>query len=80
MKIEITTEFETSYTENYQTKITAKIVNDKGVVLCEGQDQDTWPNSKQRQASAKEATRNALNKFEQLLNNVRDVAKKAGLA
>lgn len=80
MKIEISTEFETSHTENYKTKITARIVDDKGIVLCEGRDEDSWPNAKDRRASAKEATRIALSKFEQLLDNARDVAKKSGLA
>lgn len=80
MKIEISTEFETSHTENYSTTITARIVNDKGIVLCEGEDKDDWPDPKCRRASAKEATRTALSRFEQLLNNARDVAKKSGLA
>ena len=54
-------------------------MNDQGVVLCEGEDHDSWPNAKERRASAKEATRIALDKFERMLNNARDVAKKSGL-
>lgn len=80
MKIEVSTEFETSYTQNYRTKIIARIVNDAGVVLCEGQDEDSWPNAEQRRATAQEATRVALDKFERLLQNARDVATKSGLA
>ena len=79
MKIEISTEFETSHTDNYKTKILARIVNDQGVVLCEGEDHDAWPDAKERRASAKEATRIALDKFARMLSNARDVAKKSGL-
>lgn len=81
MKIEISTEFETSYTEQYRTKIIARIVNDKGVILCEGADEDYWRGVDEglKRASAKNATANALNKLEQLLTNARDVAKKSGL-
>lgn len=79
MKIEISTEFETSHTENYRTKITARIVNDKGVVLCEGTDTDSWSNDNPTRASARNATREALNKFQHLLDNARDVAQKSGL-
>jgi hypothetical protein len=80
MKIEISTEFETSHIKNYQTKITARIVNDKGVVLCEGKDTDSWPDPNERRASALNATRDALSRFQQLLDNARDVAQRSGLA
>jgi hypothetical protein len=79
MRIEIVTEFETSFTENYSTRITARIVTDKGVVLCEGEDEDSWPDPKERRASAKAATKVALDRLEQMLSNARDVAKKSGL-
>ncbi len=80
MKIEISTAFEMSYSDHYKTKIVAKIVNDNGVVLCEGQDEDSWPDANERRASAKAATRIALDRFERMLRNARDVAEKSGLA
>jgi len=79
MRIEISTAFETSHIEDYKTKITAKIVNNNGVVLCEGEDVDAWPDPNKYRASAKKATQAALRRFEELLNNARDVAKKSGL-
>lgn len=80
MKIEISTEFEPSHTENYRTKITSRIVNERGVVLCVGEDHDVWlEDAKLRRATAKEATRIALEMFEFLLRNARDVANRSGL-
>lgn len=79
MKIEISTEFETSHVGDYRTRIVARILNNQGVVLCEGEDADSWPRGSERRASAKEATRVALDKFERMLNNAREVAKLSGL-
>jgi len=79
MNIEISTKFDTSFTEDYRTRITAKIIGNEGVVLCEGMDVDDWPDPKKRRASVKEATLDALNKLERMLSNARDVAKKSGL-
>lgn len=79
MKIEISTEFETSLLENYRTKITARIVDGKGQVLATGDDSDAWSDGKERRASAKAATAEALGRLEHLLANARDVAKKSGL-
>lgn len=80
MRIEISTEFETSHCANYRTKITSKIVNSSGVVLCEGEDVDSWPDPNMRRATAQGATKRVLLNFEHMLNNARDVAQKSGLA
>lgn len=79
MKIEISTEFETSHSSNYSTKITARIVDAKGQVMAEGESCDSWPDPDERRASAKAATLEALRRLEQVLANARDVAKKSGL-
>jgi histidinol phosphatase-like PHP family hydrolase len=79
MKIEISTSFETSHTENYRTKITARIVEDDGVVLALGEDTDNWPDATKRRASAQEATRRAVAALEHKLKTAIDVAKKSGL-
>lgn len=79
MKIEISTTYGTSYTGHHRVMITAKILNDVGTLLCDDKSEDSWPDPKQFPASAKGATKNALDKFALLLKNTKDVAKKSGL-
>jgi hypothetical protein len=79
MKIEIVTKFETSHVGNNDTTIEARILTDTGIEICSGTDKDSWPDPKKSPASAKRATKAALERMQYMLDNVIDVAKKAGL-